>query len=71
MSDINNQNPSTDPMSPLVDTPAPTKKGRKGKDSSGGSLGWLGRSYLGFIYALLYLPIIILVIMSFNKSKIG
>lgn len=32
---------------------------------------WLSRGYLGLVYALLYLPIIILVVMSFNKSKIG
>ncbi|MGP5437202.1 spermidine/putrescine ABC transporter permease PotC [Psychrobacter alimentarius] len=31
----------------------------------------LAKGYLGLIYALLYLPIIVLVIMSFNKSKIG
>ena len=29
------------------------------------------KGYLGLIYALLYLPIIVLVVMSFNKSKIG
>lgn len=67
MSDINNHSAAT-PTTPL---PAPTKRAGKGKKSGGGSLGWLGRSYLGFIYALLYLPIIILVIMSFNKAKIG
>lgn len=65
MSDINNNSAATTPL------PAATKKANKAKKSGGGSLGWLGRSYLGFIYALLYLPIIILVIMSFNKSKIG
>lgn len=32
---------------------------------------WLSRGYLGLIYALLYLPILVLVVMSFNKSKIG
>lgn len=31
----------------------------------------LAKGYLGLIYALLYLPIIVLVVMSFNKSKIG
>ena len=29
------------------------------------------KGYLGLIYTLLYLPIIVLVVMSFNKSKIG
>lgn len=29
------------------------------------------KGYLGLIYILLYLPIIVLVVMSFNKSKIG
>ena len=29
------------------------------------------KGYLGLIYTMLYLPIIILVVMSFNKSKIG
>lgn len=29
------------------------------------------KSYLGLIYTLLYLPIIVLVVMSFNKSKVG
>ena len=29
------------------------------------------KGYLGLIYALLYLPIIVLVVMSFNESKIG
>ena len=28
------------------------------------------KGYLGLIYILLYLPIIVLVVMSFNKSKI-
>lgn len=32
---------------------------------------WLSRGYLSLIYALLYLPILVLVVMSFNKSKIG
>ena len=36
------------------------------------SLGSIAtKGYLGLIYALLYLPIIVLVVMSFNKSKIG
>ncbi len=29
------------------------------------------KGYLGLIYAMLYLPIIVLVVMSFNESKIG
>ena len=29
------------------------------------------KGYLGLIYTMLYLPIIVLVVMSFNKSKIG
>ncbi|MDN6275793.1 spermidine/putrescine ABC transporter permease PotC [Psychrobacter sp.] len=29
------------------------------------------KGYLGLIYAMLYLPIIVLVVMSFNQSKIG
>nr|WP_201597990.1 spermidine/putrescine ABC transporter permease PotC [Psychrobacter vallis] len=31
----------------------------------------VAKGYLGLIYALLYIPIIVLVVMSFNKSKIG
>ncbi len=31
----------------------------------------MAKGYLGLIYALLYIPIIVLVVMSFNKSKIG
>ena len=31
----------------------------------------VAKGYLGLIYTLLYLPIIVLVVMSFNKSKIG
>ena len=33
--------------------------------------GLLSKSYLTLVYALLYLPIIVLVVMSFNKSKVG
>ncbi|OXL24268.1 spermidine/putrescine ABC transporter permease PotC [Psychrobacter sp. DAB_AL32B] len=29
------------------------------------------KGYLGLIYAMLYLPILVLVVMSFNKSKVG
>lgn len=32
---------------------------------------WLARIYLGLIYILLYFPIVVLVVMSFNQSKIG
>lgn len=32
---------------------------------------WLARGYFALIYALLYLPILVLVVMSFNASKIG
>lgn len=39
--------------------------------SNGRSFSWLGRGYLGLIFALLYLPIIVLVVMSFNQSKTG
>ena len=30
---------------------------------------WAKRLYMAFIFLLLYLPIIVLVILSFNKSK--
>ena len=29
------------------------------------------KGYLSLIYTMLYLPIIVLVVMSFNKSKVG
>ena len=45
---------------------SPTKKARPLKIGSIAAKG-----YLGLIYTLLYLPIIVLVVMSFNKSKIG
>ncbi|WP_201534696.1 spermidine/putrescine ABC transporter permease PotC [Psychrobacter ciconiae] len=32
---------------------------------------FLSKSYLTLVYALLYLPIIVLVVMSFNQSKVG
>ena len=44
----------------------PTKGKRSIKMSS-----IMAKGYLGLIYALLYIPIIVLVVMSFNKSKIG
>lgn len=47
-------------------TSTPTKHKRAIKI---GSL--TAKGYLGLIYTLLYLPIIVLVVMSFNKSKIG
>lgn len=47
-------------------TSTPTKHKRAIKI---GSLA--AKGYLGLIYTLLYLPIIVLVVMSFNKSKIG
>ena len=31
----------------------------------------LGRGYLTLVYALLYIPILVLVVLSFNESKIG
>lgn len=56
MSDANN--------SPLLKTKRPIKSTFKlGKVAAKG--------YLGLIYSLLYLPIIVLVVMSFNKSKTG
>ena len=30
---------------------------------------WVKRLYMAFIFLLLYLPIIVLVVLSFNKSK--
>ena len=45
---------------------APTKPKRTIKIGSIAAKG-----YLGLIYALLYLPILVLVVMSFNQSKIG
>ena len=45
---------------------SPNKKTRPLKIGSIAAKG-----YLGLIYTLLYLPIIVLVVMSFNKSKIG
>lgn len=30
---------------------------------------WAKRLYMAFIFLLLYLPIIVLVVLSFNKSK--
>lgn len=47
-------------------TSTPTKHKRAIKI---GSLA--AKGYLGLIYTFLYLPIIVLVVMSFNKSKIG
>lgn len=46
-----------------------TKTTSKTRSFSFGRLA--ARSYLALIYALLYIPIIVLVVMSFNKSKIG
>lgn len=47
-------------------TSTPTKRKRSIKMAS-----IMAKGYLGLIYALLYIPIIVLVVMSFNKSKIG
>lgn len=45
---------------------------RSYKSGRGISIGSIAtKGYLGLIYALLYLPIIVLVVMSFNKSKTG
>ncbi|MDA5133172.1 MAG: spermidine/putrescine ABC transporter permease PotC [Psychrobacter sp.] len=48
---------------------SPIKAKRSIKRPSIGSIA--AKGYLGLIYTLLYLPIIVLVVMSFNKSKIG
>ena len=32
---------------------------------------WVKRLYMAFIFLLLYLPIIVLVVLSFNKSTKG
>lgn len=36
-----------------------------------GSWRWLSRGYLALIYLLLYIPIIVLMVMSFNESRVG
>ncbi len=48
---------------------APTKNKRPIKSPSIGGIA--AKGYLGLIYTMLYLPILVLVVMSFNKSKIG
>ena len=55
---------SSQPAQPVLQPPA-------SRFDSKQAFRWFSRGYLGLIYALLYLPIIILVVMSFNKSKIG
>ncbi len=47
----------------------PQKTSKNKPTTSLGSIA--AKGYLGLIYALLYLPIIVLVVMSFNKSKTG
>ena len=32
---------------------------------------WLQRTYLGLVYLLLYVPIVVLVVFSFNDSRTG
>ena len=34
-------------------------------------IGWGGRTVLGLGYAFLYLPIVLLVVFSFNESRLG
>ena len=63
----NSSNNSSINSSPTNNAPIKTK--RPIKPSSIGSIA--AKGYLSLIYILLYLPIIVLVVMSFNKSKIG
>lgn len=39
--------------------------------SAVGKTGWAGKSFLGLGYAFLYLPILILIVFSFNESRIS
>jgi len=39
--------------------------------SAVGKSGWFGKAFLGFGYAFLYLPILILIVFSFNESRIS
>ena len=58
--------------SPMNSSPMKTKHAIKRPNLKQLSIGSIAaKGYLGLIYTLLYLPIIVLVAMSFNKSKIG
>ena len=60
---------STNSANSLSNNQSATKTNQPKKSIKSGSV--LAKSYLGLIYTLLYLPIIVLVVMSFNESKTG
>ncbi len=60
---------STNSANSLSNNQSATKTNQPKKSIKLGSV--LAKSYLGLIYTLLYLPIIVLVVMSFNESKTG
>lgn len=55
----------------MSDNNSPLPKNKPSAKSSFKFGKVVANSYLGLIYTLLYLPIIVLVVMSFNKSKTG